>query len=278
MGLNFAVELTSRDRLTLQRSIAYTTDHTIDALNMSRSGLLQPITLGGDLALPNRVCMGSMTRNRCVQDNKPTQASVEHYRARAGDGVGLIVAEGTFVYLNGSEWPHAPLMYLEEHAEAWREVTDAVHQAGGKIFFQPWHPGRFGDQDIDDFEMPSFKTYILTRSHSTRRNASDQRQRLSGIRPFHNRSKGRQVPSSRRKAGTTSHGLIYHQGRLWRRLNSSAYRVTRPTSPRLMMPRKLYHSTVTPSPWPKGPDSTASNCCPKGAYSLCYHLDCDNCC
>lgn len=91
--------------------------------------------------LRNRICMGSMTRNRCIHDNKPTEATAEHYSVRAKDGVGLIVAEGTFVYLNGSEWPHAPVMYLEKHAEAWEQVTSAVHKEGGKIFFQPWHPG-----------------------------------------------------------------------------------------------------------------------------------------
>jgi 2,4-dienoyl-CoA reductase-like NADH-dependent reductase (Old Yellow Enzyme family) len=85
--------------------------------------------------------MGSMTRNRCIRENMPTEAAVEYYAARARDGAGLIVAEGTFVYLNGSEWPHAPVMYTGEHAAAWKVVTDKVHEAGGKIFFQPWHPG-----------------------------------------------------------------------------------------------------------------------------------------
>lgn len=113
----------------------------LSPISRTMTTLLQTITLGDSLELRNRVCMGSMTRNRCIDDNKPTEASVEHYRARARDGTGLIVAEGTFVYINGSEWPHAPLMYLEEHAKAWKNVTDAVHEEGGKIFFQPWHPG-----------------------------------------------------------------------------------------------------------------------------------------
>jgi 2,4-dienoyl-CoA reductase-like NADH-dependent reductase (Old Yellow Enzyme family) len=85
--------------------------------------------------------MGSMTRNRCVDDNMPTEATVTHYSSRASDGVGLIFAEGTFIYLNGSEWPKAPVMYNESHAQSWKKVTEAVHQDGGKIFFQPWHPG-----------------------------------------------------------------------------------------------------------------------------------------
>jgi 2,4-dienoyl-CoA reductase-like NADH-dependent reductase (Old Yellow Enzyme family) len=105
------------------------------------SALLEPVLLGDSIELRNRVVMGSMTRNRCVDNGKPTEASVTHYAARAKDGVGLMVAEGSFISLHGAEWPHAPVMYTKEHAEAWRKVVDAVQAEGGKIFFQPWHPG-----------------------------------------------------------------------------------------------------------------------------------------
>lgn len=103
--------------------------------------LLDSITLGDSIALRNRICMGAMTRNRCI-NNKPGDASVKHYVDRAKDGVGLIVAEGTFVYLHGSEFPHSPVMFTNEHAVAWRKVTDGVHREGGKIFFQAWHAGK----------------------------------------------------------------------------------------------------------------------------------------
>lgn len=109
------------------------------------SNLLASVTLGDSIELRNRVCMGSMTRNRCVDENKPTEASVQHYADRARDGVGLIVAEGTFVSLHGAEWPHAPVMFNQNHADAWKRVTQGVHDANGKIFFQPWHPGQWND-------------------------------------------------------------------------------------------------------------------------------------
>lgn len=107
------------------------------------SHLLQPIILGDSIDLSNRVCMGSMTRNRCVDDGKPTKSSSSHYAARARDGTGLLVAEGTFISPHGAEWPFAPVMYSKSHAQAWKKVTEAVHMEGGKIFFQPWHPGKY---------------------------------------------------------------------------------------------------------------------------------------
>ena len=86
--------------------------------------------------------MGSMTRNRNTDSNKPTSAAVKYYSDRAKNGAGLIVAEGTFISPTGSEWLDAPIMTTQLHAEAWLPVTDAIHQEGGTIFFQPWHEGR----------------------------------------------------------------------------------------------------------------------------------------
>jgi len=87
--------------------------------------------------------MASLTRNRCTDANKPTPATVRHYADRARDGAGFIVAEETFVYLNGTEWPHAPVMFDKSHVEAWRKITYGVHGAGDRILFQPWHSGEF---------------------------------------------------------------------------------------------------------------------------------------
>lgn len=105
------------------------------------SSLLSPVTIGGRLPLRNRVVMASLTRNRCVDDYKPGPAQVKHYADRARDGVGLIVSEGIFIDWTGSDWKFAPFMITDDHAEAWRKVTDAVHDEGGKILFQAWHAG-----------------------------------------------------------------------------------------------------------------------------------------
>ncbi|KPM41921.1 hypothetical protein AK830_g4671 [Neonectria ditissima] len=106
------------------------------------SSLLEPIIVGGKNPLRNRVVMGSMTRNRCLDDNKPGPAQVKHYTDRAKSGTGLLVSEGTLVDWTGSDWKHTPFMITQDHADAWLKVTDAVHEAGGRIFFQAWHAGR----------------------------------------------------------------------------------------------------------------------------------------
>ncbi|GAA89040.1 flavoprotein NADH-dependent oxidoreductase [Aspergillus luchuensis IFO 4308] len=122
--------------------------------------LLESVILGDGIQLRNRICMGSMTRNRCTDGNKPTHANIKHYTDRARDGAGLIVAEGTFISLNGAEWPHAPVMY-QDHSDAWAKVTSEVHKVGGKILFifQPWHPGRIQNDSMPMLKESGYPVY-----------------------------------------------------------------------------------------------------------------------
>ena len=103
---------------------------------MSQVPLLsQPLTLG-DLTLRNRNVMASLTRNRNLPTNAPNEVVKEYYVQRARGGASLILTEGTLIARQGTEWPHAPGIWNEEQVAAWKEVTDAVHEAGSYIFCQ----------------------------------------------------------------------------------------------------------------------------------------------
>ncbi|KAF6810389.1 hypothetical protein CSOJ01_06330 [Colletotrichum sojae] len=112
------------------------------------SSLLEPVLVGGKLHLRNRVVMGSMTRNRCVDDFKPGPEQVKHYSDRASDGTGLIITEGTFVDWSGCDWEFSPVMITEDHARAWQKVVDEVHGHKGKIYLQAWHLGRCQNENL----------------------------------------------------------------------------------------------------------------------------------
>jgi N-ethylmaleimide reductase len=104
------------------------------------SPLLQPFRLG-DLTLPNRVVMAPLTRNRATHGTDvPNQLAATYYRQRAG--AGLIVSEGTQVSQQGQGYAWTPGIYSDAQVEGWRRATDAVHEAGGRIFAQLWHVGR----------------------------------------------------------------------------------------------------------------------------------------
>ena len=102
--------------------------------------LFTPVRLG-ELELANRVVMAPMTRNRAANPGRiPTPLMAEYYRQRAS--AGLIVTEATHVSPEGVGYADTPGILNAEQAAAWRRVTDAVHDAGGKIVVQLWHVGR----------------------------------------------------------------------------------------------------------------------------------------
>ena len=109
------------------------------------SSLFDPIALG-DIDAPNRVFMAPLTRGRATPAHVPTELMIDYYRQRAG--AGLIISEGTGVSRQGLGWPNAPGLWTDEMVEAWKPVTAAVHEAGGRIVAQIWHMGRLARPDV----------------------------------------------------------------------------------------------------------------------------------
>lgn len=101
--------------------------------------LLSSFQLGPN-RLANRMVMAPMTRSRAGEGNTPTPLTATYYRQRAS--AGLILTEATQVSPQGVGYPSTPGIHSEEQVAAWRQVTEAVHAEGGKIFLQLWHVGR----------------------------------------------------------------------------------------------------------------------------------------
>lgn len=112
--------------------------------------LFTPFDLG-DLTLPNRIVMAPMTRNR-APDNVPTELMAEYYRQRAT--AGLIISEGAAISPQAIGYPGVPGIYSEAQVAGWKRVTDAVHDAGGRMFIQLWHVGRISHPDLQPDGAP----------------------------------------------------------------------------------------------------------------------------
>lgn len=104
--------------------------------------LFSPTSLDG-LSLQNRLVMAPLTRSR-ASDNVPNSLMTEYYAQRAS--VGLIVTEGTSPSPNGLGYPRIPGIFSAQQIAAWKQVVDAVHAGGAKIFIQFMHCGRIGHQ------------------------------------------------------------------------------------------------------------------------------------
>ncbi|NSC22504.1 alkene reductase [Streptomyces albus subsp. chlorinus] len=107
------------------------------------SPLLTPTRLAGPgLDLPNRLVMAPMTRNRAASDGTPTPLMATYYAQRAT--AGLIIAEAATPNPVGQTYPDITAIHSPSHVAGWRQVTDAVRAAGGRMFLQLQHGGRIG--------------------------------------------------------------------------------------------------------------------------------------
>lgn len=113
--------------------------------------LLTPLDLGFT-TLPNRVLMGSMHVGLEEAENGFARMA-EFYATRARGGVGLMVTGGIAPNEAGRPWAGGAKLTTEAEADEHRQVTDAVHAAGGKIAMQILHFGRYAYHE--DLVAPS---------------------------------------------------------------------------------------------------------------------------
>lgn len=112
--------------------------------------LFTPITIGPH-ALPNRIFMAPMTRNR-APDTVPNTLMRTYYTQRAD--AGLIITEGTQISEQAVGYPATPGIHTDAQVAGWKAITDAVHEQGGHIFCQLWHCGRISHPDFHGGELP----------------------------------------------------------------------------------------------------------------------------
>ncbi|MET0856290.1 MAG: alkene reductase, partial [Telluria sp.] len=125
--------------------------------------LFDPITIG-DLELRNRIIMAPLTRARAVGGARvPNALMTEYYVQRAS--AGLILSEATSVTPQGVGYANTPGIWSDEQVAGWKEITAAVHQAGGRIFLQLWHVGRISDPELLNGDAPVAPSAIAPAGH-----------------------------------------------------------------------------------------------------------------
>lgn len=105
----------------------------------NRPDLFTPLDLGA-VTLANRVVMAPMTRSRADAMGRAAPYAADYYAQRAT--AGLLITEGVQPSFGGQGYARTPGIHTQEQVEAWRGVTDAVHDAGGLMFLQIMHVGR----------------------------------------------------------------------------------------------------------------------------------------
>jgi N-ethylmaleimide reductase len=112
---------------------------------MTDKTLFEPYTLGA-IQLSNRIVMAPLTRNRAGAGLVPSPYAATYYSQRAS--AGLLITEATQISSDAQGYQDTPGLYTQAQIEGWRQVTDAVHAKGGRIFVQLWHVGRISHVDL----------------------------------------------------------------------------------------------------------------------------------
>ncbi len=105
-----------------------------------------------DLKLPNRIALAPMTRGRAGKERLANEIMAEYYRLRAD--AGLLITEATTISASANGWNESPGIYTDQMTESWKQVVNAVHDRGGKIFMQLWHCGRAAHSSFLGGELP----------------------------------------------------------------------------------------------------------------------------
>jgi len=115
------------------------------------SKLFEPIQIGA-WELPNRVVMAPLTRARAIDERTPNELMREYYVQRAS--AGLIISEATSITPIGVGYANTPGIWSKEQIEGWKNITEGVHEAGGRIVLQLWHVGRLSHSIFHNGEPP----------------------------------------------------------------------------------------------------------------------------
>jgi len=135
--------------------------------------LLQPLEIGS-LKLPNRVVMAPMGSGYADKRHRVTARMIAYHAARARGGMALNIVEHSAVHPTGLCGPTMPGLYEDEFIEGLTRLTDAVHQAGGRIAMQLQHGGRQANPEVIGQECVSASECTAGRDQRTAREIADE--------------------------------------------------------------------------------------------------------
>ncbi len=109
--------------------------------------LFQPIMLG-TLELKNRIMMAPMETGTGGEGGYTSKRLIDFYALRAKNEVSIIMTGSVGISLEGRGLPFQLSCYDDKFIPGLKELTDAVHQEGGKIGAQIYHAGRQASEQM----------------------------------------------------------------------------------------------------------------------------------
>ena len=107
--------------------------------------------------------MAPLTRARSSESRVPNELMAKYYAQRAS--AGLILSEATSVSPMGVGYANTPGIWSKEQVSGWKNITNAVHDKGGRIYMQLWHVGRISHSSFLGGELPVAPSAIRPKGH-----------------------------------------------------------------------------------------------------------------
>ncbi|MFO7784475.1 MAG: NADH:flavin oxidoreductase [Desulfatiglandales bacterium] len=104
------------------------------------AGLFDPIEING-MSLPSRIVRSATWEGMCDPDGRPGERLRTCYEALAQGGAGLIITGYAFVRPDGRQMPGKMGIHTDGFMKDFMRLTNAVHEAGGRIAVQLVHAG-----------------------------------------------------------------------------------------------------------------------------------------
>lgn len=123
----------------------------------TRATLFDGFTLNGT-ELSNRVGLAPMTRVSATEEGRATDRMARYYERFAEGGYSFLLTEGIYPDTEHSQgYFDQPGLATDGQVEAWKNVTERVHDAGAPIFAQLMHAGGLsqGNEHADETIAPS---------------------------------------------------------------------------------------------------------------------------
>lgn len=118
--------------------------HAVKIRPLKDTKVFEPIRIG-DHTLSNRVVFAPTTRRRALDDHTPSDLQLKYYSDRSEYAGSLLITEGTFVSEEAGLYTNVPGIWSQKQEQAWRKITDKVHENGSYISCQLWNLGRTAD-------------------------------------------------------------------------------------------------------------------------------------
>ncbi|MCX7913334.1 MAG: NADH:flavin oxidoreductase [Thermodesulfovibrionales bacterium] len=103
--------------------------------------LFEPFNLAG-VKIRNRLVRSATYEKRADVDGFVTDSLIELYKDLARGGVGLIITGNVLVHVSGRTAPNMLCIHTNHYIRGLRDLTDAIHALGAKVFIQLVHGGR----------------------------------------------------------------------------------------------------------------------------------------